>query len=441
MDKESQISPRKVQKILVIGSTGHPREVQCFKWEEIGKVPNIADFNGVIIDMTSLPVEVVLNKLIKSESKYFTANYFRKLFLSGGRIFVIYASIYPLFYFPSPQEQRIMFDYWHIWSPIKPHIEEEKGETVKAIAEPYKRYFSAVKSWGFTFKSFSYDDGSTKYLIETENDRGCFYLQILAKNRYDAILAAKIVFRDKNGEFCFLPPPTEVSSKEGINILLEDIFGIKIAEQAEPDWLSEIKIPGEEEMDADVQKALNKIEEENQKIVELKKKKKEITKFKKLLYAKSHELEEIVLLAFQEFGAEVIYPKEKNKEDGWIVTKYGKGVLEIKKKGKSANKDDVRQLNEWVGYCLERGEECKGILVVNHYGDLPLKDRKEPFPNNVKEYAKKARKISFCLLTTVELFKAYCAFKKGEIDGDTIFKRIFEAKGECKLLEKKVRRG
>ncbi len=93
-------------------------------------------------------------------------------------------------------------------------------------------------------------------------------------------------------------------------------------------------------------------------------------------------------------------------------------------------------MDNWVGNCIANGEKYKGILIINHYGDKPLKERKEPFPSDVKKHAKKARLGNpFCLLTTVELFNAFCAFKKREISSDKIFEKIFEAGGgECKLI-------
>ena len=81
-------------------------------------------------------------------------------------------------------------------------------------------------------------------------------------------------------------------------------------------------------------------------------------------------------------------------------------------------------------------KNAKGMLVINHYGNKPLKERKEPFPSDVRDHAKKARPGNpLCLLATVELFNAFCAFKKGEVSSDEIFKKIFEADGEeCKLI-------
>ena len=73
---EIQNQDKRPQKILVVGSKGHPREVQCYNWTEIDEVPNIADQDVVIINMASLT------------EKYSGENYFLQVGgLSQRRLF------------------------------------------------------------------------------------------------------------------------------------------------------------------------------------------------------------------------------------------------------------------------------------------------------------------------------------------------------------------
>ena len=53
---------QKADRILVIGSIGHPSEVKSYSWEDAKNIPNIADYDVVIIDMTSIPFDL-LNKI------------------------------------------------------------------------------------------------------------------------------------------------------------------------------------------------------------------------------------------------------------------------------------------------------------------------------------------------------------------------------------------
>jgi len=419
---ETQNQDKRSLKILVIGSKGHPREVQSYNWTEIDRAPNIADQDAVIIDMTSL-TKSVLEEIIASESVgYFKSNYFLKLFASRGQVFVIAV--------PTAEVEDTSYDnYW--WNPFTLEFEREKGDTVEKVNDKFQRYFNNVKSWNFTM-DFDKSAGIVKDIISSFSNE---VIHKLAQTRYRAPIGIQLV-PPAGARFCFLPPPTEISTKTAIDIILEDFFGIKISEMLEPDWVREIKVPDENKTKGRIKKSLDRIRIEKKEIEKSKQEMQSITKFRKLLYTEDEELEQIVWTTFRELGAKVIEPKEKNKEDGWIETKFGKAVLEIKKAAKSASRVHTRQLDNWVGNCIANGEKCKGVLIINHFGDKPLKERKEAFPSDVRDHAKKARPASpFCLLTTVELFKAFCAFKEGKVSSDEIFKKIFEADGEeCKLI-------
>ena len=420
---ETQNQDKRPLKILVIGSKEHSREVQCYNWTEIDKVPNIADQDAVIIDMTSL-TESILEKIISSVSEaYFKENYFVKLFVSGGQVFVITV--------PTAEtmiEDETYDNYW--WSPCTVEFEREKGDIIENVNNEFQRYFNNVKYWKFTM-NFDKSNELVENLIGEHSAK----IHKLAQTRYYAAIGIQLLLPDE-ARFCFLPPPTEISTKTAIDIILEDFFGIKISEMLEPDWVREIKVPDENKIKGRIKKSLDRIRIEKKEIEKSKQEMQSITKFRKLLYTEDEELEQIVWTTFRELGAKVIEPKEKNKEDGWIETKFGKAVLEIKKAAKSASRVHTRQLDNWVGNCIANGEKCKGVLIINHFGDKPLKERKEAFPSDVRDHAKKARPASpFCLLTTVELFKAFCAFKEGKVSSDEIFKKIFEADGEeCKLI-------
>lgn len=70
-------------RILVIGSTGHSREVTCVTWRE--SIPNVADYDAVFIDLTPLDDEYDL-----PDPTYYktlpTRDAFAKLVESGGRV-------------------------------------------------------------------------------------------------------------------------------------------------------------------------------------------------------------------------------------------------------------------------------------------------------------------------------------------------------------------
>lgn len=394
---------QKADRILVIGSIGHPSKVKCYSWDNVEKVPNIADYDVVIVDMTSIPKDL-LDRITSIPN--LSKDRKNKLLKSKGTMFIIA----PTKFKSNEGKEYLVIRY--PWFGDSLMFKQESGETIPYIDSKFERYFKYIKSWSFTIP---------------------FPKAIpIAKNRYDMLVGAKL----ESVNCYILPKPTEISTREGINILLEEFYGIKTSGYPEPDWARLIEVPGVDKIEKDIEKFERKKKEMDDKIKNLEEKKKELTKFKKLLFSESFELEQTVRETFRELKAEVHDPTEPGKDDGRVTTKYGKGVLEIKKKSKSASKNDVRQLDEWVGNYLAEGENYKGILIINHYGNLPLEERKKAFPDEIKRFAKTARQEPFCLLTTQELFRAFCSFREKIIKADDILKRIFEANGECKLFNR-----
>lgn len=216
---ETQNQDKRPLKILVIGSKGHPREVQCYNWTEVDKVPNIADQDVVIIDMTSL-TESILEKIISSVSEaYFKENFFVKLFASRGQVFVIAV--------PTARVRigSITYDnYW--WNPFPLELEREKGDTIENVNNEFQRYFNSVKSWNFAM-DFDRETNLMERLTKEFPHKKLIYE--LAQTRYRAPIGIQL-FLPTGARFCFLPPPTEISTKTAIDIILEDFFAIKISE-------------------------------------------------------------------------------------------------------------------------------------------------------------------------------------------------------------------
>jgi len=300
---ETQNQDKRPLKILVIGSKGHSREVQCYNWIEVDKAPNIADQDAVIIDMTSL-TESILEKIISSVSEaYFKENFFVKLLASEGQVFVIAV--------PTAEVEDTSYDnYW--WNPFTLEFEREKGYIIENVNNEFQRYFNNVKYWNFTM-DFDRETDLVERLNKGFPDKKLIYK--LAQTRYRAPIGIQLLL-PTGARFCFLPPPTEISTKTAIDIILEDFFGIKISEMLEPDWVREIKVPDENKIKGRIKKSLDRIRIEKKEIEKLKQELQSITKFRKLLYTEDEELEQIVWTTFRELGAKVIEPKEKNKEDG-----------------------------------------------------------------------------------------------------------------------------
>lgn len=429
-------------RILVIGSTGHSREVTSVTWRD--SIPNVADYDAVFVDLTPLDHEYDL-----PNPTYYptlpTRDSFVKLLESGGRVWVI--AVPPV---SKEWEDSATWSNYE-WCPILPKLCFEKGETIKDIEAPYDAYFAHLQKWSFYFEEidtsflhewYHLDSTEVPHLSRVETKTSP-----IAQNRYDKPLGIAVrhtVYKGYKyrgsklssvekipGQMYLLHPPSEISSKEAIDILLRDLFDISIREP-EPEWASRLRVPKQDVMEKNIQKAKTLIEAKQAEIDVASTELAERRKFVELLYQKGERLQELVWEALENIGATVTRPTVDNKEDGWISTPFGEGVLEIKSSKGSASFDDVRQLDGWVLNGKKKGKEYKGILIGDYFCDKPLTSRRKPFPANV---IKEAEKREQCLLTTRQLFEAHCAVQEGA-DGKAFLEKIMTTIGPCTLVEK-----
>jgi len=429
-------------RILVIGSKGHSREVTCVTWRE--SIPNVADYDAVFIDLTPLDDEYDL-----PDPTYYktlpTRDAFAKLLESGGRVWVI--AVPPV---SRKWEEGVTWSNYE-WCPILPELCFENGETIKNVENPYDAYFAHLKEWSFYFEEMDKSFLHHWYHLEATLVPELSWVEIktfpLAQNRYNKPLGIGACYtvheghkfegfpvqhhKEVAGRMYFLHPPSEISSKEAIDILLRDLFGIRIRE-LEPEWATGLKVPEQDTIEKKIKEAEDTIKAEQAKIDTASAELAERRKFVELLYQKGQRLQEFVWEALENIGATVIRPTVDNEEDGWISTPFGEGVLEIKSSKGSASFDDIHQLDGWVLNGKKKGKEYKGILVGNYFCDKPLTSRGKPFPANV---IKEAEKREQCLLTTQQLFEAHCTVQEGA-DGKAFLQKIMTAVGPCTLVEK-----
>jgi len=432
-------------RILVIGSTGHSREVTCVGWR--GTIPNVADYEAVFIDLTPLNHEYALPDPTYYETLP-TRDSFVKLLESDGEVWVI--AVPPV---SRQWEDGLTWSNYE-WCPILPNLCFENGQTIKNVEDPYDAYFAHLKKWSFYFEeemdtSFLhdwYDLDATKVPALSRVEIKTFPL---AENRYDKPLGIGVRYtvykgyysrgtkysgaEEIPGRMYFLHPPSEIPSKEAIDILLRDLYGIGIREP-EPEWASRLKVPKQDVLQEKVGEAKAIIEAEQDKIDVASTDLAHRREFVELLYQKGERLEELVLGALEDLEAGVTRNPIKNEEDGWIATPFGDGVLEITSSKGSASLDDVRQLDDWTFRGKEKGKEYKPILIGNYYCETPVPQRlhEKPFPSNVVEEAVKRDQ---CLLTTQQLFEAHCAVQE-DTDGKAFLEKMMKTAGPCTLVEK-----
>jgi hypothetical protein len=85
-------------------------------------------------------------------------------------------------------------------------------------------------------------------------------------------------------------------------------------------------------------------------------------------------------------------------------------------------------LEKWVSeYFSTYGVQPKGILIVNPFKDVPLKDRTEsPFPDQMIGYSQRRE---HCLITTLQLLGIYFDILQNPAKKDELIKTIFATQG------------
>lgn len=427
----------RIPKILVISEGDFPKEVESMTWEDIGKgtIPNIAEFGIVILNFVRITPQKAgyINDATKLGLKSI-----HNLLWCGSELILITDEKGCVDYI-----QLSSSSWWSIHSilPVSIPFIKDRGETILVEDEKYRGYYEThVDHWNFYIKDeCGFLDGAKNLLSEREVGEFkapiCRLSNVIARNGFDKPISFSIKYGYENysselrlsGPLTILQAPDKTESVESAIKTLLSNYGIHIKSKA-PTWTNDFKVPGEEEIERD----LNQLEEEKieteEKIRSKEAEKEEITRYKKLLFENGDELRDVVWDTLEQIGFKV-NRHDEHKEDGSIQEGEEVAVLEIKGSGKSLKTEDIRELDDWVtDYTLREGEEPIGILIGNHYRLKKPESRDAPFPPDVLRYVRaSSRKLS--LITTFQLFELFCKVKNGELDADTVRKEIMSNKG------------
>lgn len=411
--------PKPPGKTLVVGSSGHAH-VTCVAWADLKSV-NLKDFDAVVFNVVSLD-----DKTITHLPRYGYFDEVRKqlslLLASGGKIIVL-----------TPERRAVrQKDDWRNnceWCPFDIGTQHEAGDTVEVKRGTFDRYLSKLKHWTFYFflpnsvlsRELTEVFGST---YETE-----YHLPVdaYAVNRYGKMLAGEVslvVTVDDGrkvtfGSIALLPHITELEQKEAVNLILEDLIG-KPQQSLPPEWVGQIPMPFVDEINAEIAEKNTAIELLRQQVAASERKRAEIEKWKKLVYATGHELEQVFEEAVIKLGAKT---KPAGAEEEFIF-EHNEIACPVECKGvtKSISLDHLRQTDSHVLTFTEREKrDGKGVLLGNAWRNLPISERGKNdtpiFPDNV---VKRAIQREIALISAVDFLEAFSRFLNGEVSGEAI---------------------
>jgi hypothetical protein len=440
------------RRILVLGSTPHSRLITAYTWDNLPQHLNVADYDVIILNLVPFTNEEFARN-IDLDLLPSGLQFVRHLFSEGSEIIAI--GVPDILVGNNPY---VPVDWW---LPINLRFISETGEEIRDIQPDFAFYFDHIRRWCFYADAEQWprpieDPGYLKsihpranLLIADKTD--------LAQTRFQRAIGMEVQFRAvhfrergvftsnedpfdikellTSGRAIWLPPPTEITAYEAINLILHERYGLQF-ERPAPAWLEQFKLPNQPPIEAEITRYEEEIERLESKSLEARQRLEEAARLQGILYEQGEDvLEPLVRDALRELEAVVDDPPpRKGREDGRLVDPAGRnGMLEVKGRTGTLRLTDVRQLNQWVQDALvEEDWNSKGILIANLNLEGQPGQRGEIFPSNCIGAAERA---SICLMTTTQLFNALCSHQRGELDLIGFWDTTFNTNGVCQLPE------
>lgn len=207
-------------------------------------------------------------------------------------------------------------------------------------------------------------------------------------------------------DFVFVPTfgdNYQILDNEYLNDLYQACKKVRNSEEQIilPKWTEDYFLPNEKSQKEELERLKIELEGLKGKITDVENKIADHFPLKQLWTGTGDALENIVREVFRELGFSIL-PSAQQRDD-IIMEREGKiVVVEIKGQTKSAAEKHAAQLEKWVStYYSNEGVKPKGLLVVNTYREVPLKERnQESFPHQMLSFSEPRE---HCLLTTVQL--------------------------------------
>ncbi|MGD0569823.1 MAG: hypothetical protein ABSA78_15590 [Candidatus Sulfotelmatobacter sp.] len=428
------------------GYNAHSAEIRVssYAWDSLDEVPNLRDFDVVILDLLSVRGEADYESL----GKILDIHAMTDILNTEGTILVLGD--------PRPEIHSENSDGPFLdWTGISFDWDDKPGDTIELSSdwsyESYQGYLQHLKRWDYALRGAKPDEEALQGIfnldyIRNNNLRITVEKQSLAWNRYREDLAfsvnlaiEKLSFRPyseswenqtRYSQIIFLPK-VDVSEDEALVIVLRDICGVEVG-APEPEWLSSHVAPGQEEIDSRISEIRDQIAAKRAELDAELVKRDAARDCLKLLYEKGQPLEVAVRSALRELGAGIEEPQDPGKEDGWVTVTTPKniyeGVLEVKgTKNEEFDEYGMKQLLEWINRGVQlRRKKYKGIFVGNNSVEEVVGTRKSGFSDGWK---KSAELHNITAIRSEDLYRLYVLKKQGLLDARALWEKVFSTNG------------
>ncbi len=452
------------KRILVLGSNLHLPSVTAYAWTDLPGQINVADYDVVILNLVSL-LDQQSNLGIRPERLPSWQQLARYLFSPGIEVICIGM--------PELDGKNNLYQSMTWWLPVVPEVVLESGDVVREVKGEFDFYFEHVKRWFFYVvpKFRSHFLGLTSYLksIHPQVNHVQAGMGAIATTRSRHPIAFKLIFRAgqvssqvssqgsseersltaadqhrsrlrsaktapviTSGVVIWLPPPTEITPDEAVNLILQERYG-RASGQAPPKWIQAYHLPQQQAIAAQVTQYQEEMRQLSEKLTLAQKKLEVASYYHRLLYERNHEvLEQVACAALRELGAEVDLADQELALPLRIRDPLErKAVLVIRGRTGSVVPKDLRKLDQEVrSLMLSQNWQGKGILIVNPYCDRAPEKRSQAFPPSC---IRAAEQFGYCLLTTTQLFDAIATYQRQTLDLDAFWNLLFTTQGICEL--------
>jgi hypothetical protein len=393
-----------ITKVLVIGTFLDGR-ADCVAWQ--GIFPNIEEYDSVIIDLQSL-YQSTFDDLYRNESEWKKIqkahNEIDILLGTGREIFcVINEHLSPT---PRPGEPKAVLgplpSNYDIL-PMYPSVGKQEGTSKTNVSRRFRPYMDQVEKWNYEL--------SARHLN----------LSSIAKNKSGKLIAGTLSFG--KGSIHFLPPPTECTLKDAIEILLDLI--LKPPTTKHPAWRAQVTIPGMSAVEENIRDLQNRIGGLNKQLERLQSEETRLDRFRDLVSPSGtgDYLESLVKDVLGELGI-----KLSKTAQGFPVDLLGPGfAVEVTGVSRGITVRSEK-FNQALRFLEERHHGEKVAVIANTYKNIePGKRPPQHFSKEILEILK-ARHV--CLLTTVRLHELWTAVSKGELSKEAAARMLNETDGE-----------
>ena len=391
--------------VLTIGVPEFPHS-ETATWKEAASL-FVPDYRFVIADFSSLPQA---NDLGVDELNQLVAQ-FRRVCQCGGKVALMLDDPFLSVVLQAGNKVGTGTQFYPvIANTFGIKFTAERGQFTEVAEGPWwPRYLSKLESWKFHFV------------------REKHATTVLMTNREKSVLAAQC----KDG-LAIIPVVLGMKPVQRATLVLECLREQPIQpESPPPEWVSEIAVPGKQELDHSLAEKRQLIRATEADIDTLEVSRSKIMGYTKLLYETGAQLEQIVKAVFEKLGATV--ENKKYEDEDLILTWSGEEyIVEVKGIEGELGLRQVRQLLNWtMGAEEQTKKRHKGILVANYKRLSPPKSRRPAsFPENTVE---NAERFGAALVSTVDLFDAFCDHLSGKRSASEILDRLVSGTGVVDL--------